>query len=155
MSESRPRHLLFVCTGNICRSPMAEGMARHYALLRGWPVEVKSGGVLGIIDRPADPLAIRVMKEVGVDISAHRSGGIDSELVAWADHILVMELGHTMKLRERHPETADKTLMLGNFGGIMEVQDPIGGWRWKFRRCREDLQRCVTGFMDQLPPPTE
>ena len=134
---------------------MAEGMARHYALLRGWPVEVKSGGVLGIIDRPADPLAIRVMKEVGVDISAHRSGGIDSELVAWADHILVMELGHTMKLRERHPETADKTLMLGNFGGIMEVQDPIGGWRWKFRRCREDLQRCVTGFMDQLPPPTE
>ena len=134
---------------------MAEGMARHYALLRGWPVEVKSGGVLGIIDRPADPLAIRVMKEVGVDISAHRSGGIDSELVAWADHILVMELGHTMKLRERHPVVADKTLMLGNFGGIMEVQDPIGGWRWKFRRCREDLQRCVTGFMDQLPPPTE
>lgn len=134
---------------------MAEGMARHYALLRGWPVEVKSGGVLGIIDRPADPLAIRVMKEVGIDISAHRSGGIDSDLAAWADHILVMELGHTMKLRERHPEAADKTLMLGNFGGMMEVQDPIGGWRWKFRRCRDELQRCVTGFMDQLPPPTE
>jgi protein-tyrosine phosphatase len=131
---------------------MAEGMARDYALTRGWQVQVRSGGTLGLIDRPADPLAVKVMAEIGSDISGHRSGGVNDALVDWADHILVMELGHTMRLRERHPAAADKTLMLGNFGGMMEVQDPIGGWRWKFRTCRDGLVRCVHGFMDQLPP---
>ncbi len=132
---------------------MAEGMAKTYALERGWPMEVRSGGVLGIINRPADPLAVRVMSEIGIDISSHRSQGIDDDLVEWADHILVMELNHTIQLRERHPELADKALMLGTFGGMMQVQDPIGGWRWKFRKCRDGLLRCVQGFMDQLPPP--
>jgi len=132
---------------------MAEGMARNYALERGWSIEARSGGVLGLVDRPADPLAVKVMNEIGIDISSHRSQGISSELVDWADYILVMELGHTMRLRERHENASDKTLMLGNFGGMMEVQDPIGGWRWKFRKCREGLVRCVHGFMDQLPPP--
>jgi protein-tyrosine-phosphatase len=153
MTEPSPLRLLFVCTGNICRSPMAEGIARHYGLVRGWPVQARSGGILGIIDKPADPLAVKVMAEIDMDISGHRSGGIDDALVDWADHILVMELGHSMRLRERHPGAADKTLMLGNFGGMMEVQDPIGGWRWKFRGCRDGLLRCVQGFMDQLPPP--
>jgi protein-tyrosine phosphatase len=128
-------------------------MAKTYALERGWPMEVRSGGVLGIINRPADPLAVRVMSEIGIDISSHRSQGIDDDLVEWADHILVMELNHTIQLRERHPELADKALMLGTFGGMMQVQDPIGGWRWKFRKCRDGLLRCVQGFMDQLPPP--
>ncbi len=132
---------------------MAEGMAKTYALERDWPMEVRSGGVLGIINRPADPLAVRVMSEIGIDISSHRSQGIDDDLVEWADHILVMELNHTIQLRERHPELADKALMLGTFGGMMQVQDPIGGWRWKFRKCRDGLLRCVQGFMDQLPPP--
>ncbi len=132
---------------------MAEGMAKTYALERGWPMEVRSGGVLGIINRPADPLAVRAMSEIGIDISSHRSQGIDDDLVEWADHILVMELNHTIQLRERHPELADKALMLGTFGGMMQVQDPIGGWRWKFRKCRDGLLRCVQGFMDQLPPP--
>ncbi len=153
MTANSPRRLLFVCTGNICRSPMAAGMARDYAQVRNWSVEVRSGGVLGLMDRPADALAVRVMGEIGIDISGHRSGGIDDALVDWADHILVMELNHTMRLRDRHPAAADKTLMLGNFGGMMQVQDPIGGWRWKFRRCRDGLLHCVRGFMDQLPPP--
>jgi len=132
---------------------MAEGMAKDYAQLRGWPIEVRSGGVLGIREKPADPLAVRVMGEINVDISAHRSQGIDDDLIDWADHILVMELNHTMRLRERHSNCGDKVLMLANFGGLMEVQDPIGSWRWNFRRCRDDLLRCVRGFMDQLPPP--
>ena len=132
---------------------MAEGMARDYAMQRGWDIEVRSGGVLGIIDKPADPLAVRVMNEIGMDISAHRSQGITDELVDWADHILVMELNHTMRLRERHSNCGDKALMLANFGGLMQIHDPIGGWRWKFRHCRDGLMRCVQGFMDHLPPP--
>lgn len=152
MSEQAPKRLAFVCTGNICRSPMAEGLAKAYALERRWPIEVRSGGVLGIQDRPADPLAIKVMNEIGINIQDHLSSGVES-VASWADHILVMELGHIMRLREAYPVTEDKVLMLGNFGGTMEIRDPIGGWRWKFRRCRDLLNDCVRGFMDQLPPP--
>ena len=63
MESTRPYHLLFVCTANICRSPMAEGLARAYALQRGWSVECRSGGIMGLIGKDAAPNAVRVLKE--------------------------------------------------------------------------------------------
>ena len=152
MEGQRPYHLLFVCTANICRSPMAEGLARDYAMKRGWSVECRSGGIMGLIGRPAAKNAVRVLNEVNIDISGHRSSGITSEMVDWADHILVMELRHAIKLRERHSNLGSKVLQLGSFGGLVEVKDPVGGWRWKFRRSRDDIERCVQAFMDNLPP---
>ena len=133
---------------------MAEGYARHYGNQRGWPIEVRSGGVLGIMNKPADPLAVKVMHEIGIDISAHQSGGVDQELMDWSDYVLVMELHHAAKLRKRFPSSENKIMVLANFGGLMEVKDPIGGWRWKFRKCRSDVIRCVESFMDGLPPPS-
>jgi len=153
MKAIRPHRLLFVCTANICRSPMAEGLAEGYAADRGWPIEVASGGIMGLIDRLADPHAVKVMGELGLDISSHRSQGVEQELVDWADYILVMELRHQMKLHERFPHVEGRVLMLGSFGGIHEVRDPIGGWRWRFRKSRDEIRRCVEGFMDRLPPP--
>lgn len=153
MSEVRPHRLLFVCTANICRSPMAEGLARSYAAARGWPVEVRSGGILGLIDKPAAANAVHVMREKGIDISTHRSGGIDDELIEWADYILVMELRHQSKLHERHPQCEGRVMLLGPFGGLHEVSDPVGGWKRKFRKSRDTINKCVIGFMDRLPPP--
>ena len=153
MSESRPHRLLFVCTANICRSPMAEGLARDYARRRGWPVEVRSGGIMGLMDKPAAANAVAVMKEIGVDISMHRSGGIDDELLEWADYVLVMELRHQSVLHERHPQCEGRVMMLGPFGGIHEVADPVGGWKWRFRKSRDSLKTCTEAFMDRLPPP--
>lgn len=132
---------------------MAEGYARAYGARRGWLIEARSGGVLGLIDKPADPLAIRVMNEIDIDIEAHRSSGVTEEMMQWAKYVLVMELHHASKLRERFPQHEDKILVLANFGGMMEVSDPIGGWRWRFRRCRADIIKCVEGFLDGLPPP--
>ena len=152
MEESRPYHLLFVCTANICRSPMAEGLARDYERRRGWAVRCRSGGIMGLVDKEAATNAVRVLREINIDISNHLSSGISDEMVQWADHILVMELRHAIKLRERHDNLGTKVLQLGSFGGLVEVADPVGGWRWKFRRSRDDLQRCVEAFMDNLPP---
>lgn len=149
MSETL--RLLFVCTGNICRSPMAEVYAEAAGVQRRRLIEARSGGVLGIIDRPADPLAIKVMGEINIDLDGHRSSGVTEEMMTWARYVLVMELHHAIKLRERFPEHEDKVLVLANFGGMNEVKDPIGGWRWKFRRCRADIIRCVDSFLDNLP----
>ena len=151
--DATPIRLFFVCTGNICRSPMAAGFARHWAQQRGRAVEVRSGGTANLIGRSADPLAIRVMGEVGVDIGPHRSSGVRAEDIAWADHILVMEMNHQLQLAERFEGVSEKTLQLGTFGGVATIEDPIGGWRWRFRGSRDVIQRCVERFMDRLPPP--
>ena len=152
MDSARPFHLLFLCTGNICRSPMAEVLARAYAAERGWKIEVASGGVANIIGRGADPTAIKVMGEVGLDLNPHRSQGLTAELVNWADYILVMELAHSKAVRERFPFADEKVMLLGSFGGSYEIADPLGGWRWRFRRTRDQIKTCVESFIDQLPP---
>lgn len=155
MDGTRPYHLLFVCTANICRSPMAEGLARHYAAERGWAVRTMSGGTMGLIGKSAAKNAVRVLGEIDIDISEHQSKGITEEMIGWADHILVMEMAHAVKLRKRFPDLLtdqDRILQLANFGGMMEIDDPVGGWRWRFRRSRDEIRRCVEAFMDNLPP---
>lgn len=130
---------------------MAEVYAQAAGVERGRIIEARSGGVLGIIDKPADPLAVKVMGEINIDLEGHRSSGVTDEMMDWARYVLVMELHHAIKLRERFPVHEDKILVLANFGGMSEVKDPIGGWRWKFRRCRADVIRCVDNFLNTLP----
>lgn len=148
-----PYHLLFVCSGNICRSPMAEVLAQHYAAQRGRPIEARSAGTLGIEGRAAAPNAIAVCREIGLDLSDHRSQGVRPSLLDQADYVLVMEHHHARFLRERWPEkVADNLLMLGNFGGMLEIPDPIGSFKYKFRRSRDDIRQSVELFIDRLPP---
>ncbi len=150
---SRPHRLLFVCTGNICRSPMAEGLARAFAEAEDLEVEVQSASTLGLFDRPADPHAVAVCTEIGVDISEHLAQPLTDALIDWADYVLVMEYRHAEHIRAAHPQVDERLLLLGNFGGeAPEIADPIGGWRFQFRRTRNELQRCVEGFMRRLPP---
>ena len=115
-------------------------------------VEVQSASTLGLEDRPADPHAVAVCAEVGVDIGDHDAQPLTDELIDWADYVLVMEYRHAAHIREHHPQAGEKVLMLGNFGGnAPEIADPIGGWRFQFRRSRDEIQRCVHGFMRRLP----
>ncbi|GDX79148.1 protein-tyrosine-phosphatase [Deltaproteobacteria bacterium] len=152
MSAVVPHRLLFVCTANICRSPMAEELARIYAEERGWLVEVKSAGTHAREGDEAAPNSKKAMAELGGDLSAHRSQAVSSELVAWADRILVMEIRHAQSIRDEFPEADQKIQMLGPFGGIMEIGDPYGSWIFKYRASRNEIQRCVEGLIDRLPP---
>ncbi|TNE87725.1 MAG: low molecular weight phosphotyrosine protein phosphatase [Deltaproteobacteria bacterium] len=146
-------HLLFVCTGNICRSPMAEGIARDAGSRMGLDLEVKSASALGLDGDPADRKAIAVCAELGIDIAEHEAQPVTAELMEWADQVLVMEMRHAMDLRFRFPEHDEKIVLLGPFGGKMEIADPIGGWKFTFRRIRDQLRAAVDGYLRQLVVP--
>ena len=150
MSE-KPVNVLVVCTGNICRSPLAHVLLERYSAQRGRRVEVQSASTLGLDGKPAHKHSIRVASEVGLDLSEHASQPVTEELVEWADYILGMKIMHASKLRSRFPQADEKILLLGTFGGVHEIDDPIGGWRWKFRKTRDLLDDCVRGFVDRLP----
>ncbi len=152
MTHEKPMKILFVCSGNLCRSPMAEGLAKSHAKQYGYGVEVRSAGVLGIENHPPEPNSVAVMSEMGIDISEHTSQPLTAELIDWADYILVMELAHATQIREMAPESRANILQLGAFGGLMDIHDPMGGWKRRFRQTRDDLARCVENFMGQLPP---
>ena len=147
-----PHHLLFVCTANICRSPIAEALARRYADERGWAVEVASAGTHAVPGQPAAPNSIKVTREAGGDCSSHASQPIDAALVDWADRILVMEMRHAQNIRERFPAADEKVQLLGTFGGLVEISDPYGSWVFTYRRRRDEIRACVEAFMDRLPP---
>ncbi len=147
-----PHRLLFVCTANICRSPMAEELAGLYAAERGWAVEVRSAGTHAHEGEPAAPNSIKAIRDVGGDLNGHRSQPVSEELVAWADRILVMEMRHAQFVRENFPASDEKIQMLGTFGGLMEVADPYGSWIFRYRSSRDDIRRCVEALLDRMPP---
>lgn len=147
-----PHRLLFVCTANICRSPMAEALAGLCAEERGWWVQSLSCGTEALDGLPAAPNAVKVVKEVGGNLSEHLSQPVSTELVVWADRILCMELRHAAWVREHFPEGDEKIQLLGTFGGLMNVPDPYGSWIFAFRRSRDQIRRCIEGLYDTLPP---
>ncbi len=153
MTEARPTRLLFVCTGNICRSPMGEFLARSYAEERGWDVEVRSASVMGLDGNRAHVNAVKVLNEIGIDLTPHRASPLTAELLDWADWVLVMELSHSRAARDMAPSRGDRILLLGSFCGKLEIADPLGGWKRRFRKSREEIAVCVRNFMDRLPPP--
>lgn len=142
--------LLFVCSGNLFRSPMAERIAEAVGDRYGVSIEARSAGTLGLVDRPADPKAVVVCREIGLDLSDHRSQGLSEALVAWADRIVVMELAHAVHLRTYFPDVGERVVQLGPFVGLSEIPDPVRGWTFQVRRVRRLLERAVDELVRRL-----
>src|SRR5215470_6453866 len=142
-------HVLFVCTGNTCRSPMAAALLQHALETRGLTaqVTVASAGTGAWDGAPASEGAYLVALERGVDLSSHRARLLTRELVSSADLILVMSRHHVVRVAELGG--ADRVHLLSEFagksGGATEVTDPFGGELEDYRVTLSELRDLVDG----------
>jgi glycine hydroxymethyltransferase len=145
------KNVLFICTGNICRSPMAEGLLRQ---MSGGRVEVVSAGLGAGRGQQPSAHAIRVLKEEGIDISEIRSQPVSAHLLEKADHIFTMTRDHLDMLLLLFPEMAAKARLLhfdeAAKGGRADVTDPIGGTRETYESCKEDIKRAMPRIMELI-----
>ena len=138
--------ILFVCTGNICRSPMAMGLLREKLHKEGLEGEYKvhSAGVWGLKSQPATTHSREMMAQRGIDISDHRSHDLTSEDVEGSDLILTMERGQAEAISLESPQHAHKVHLLSQMiGRQYEIRDPYGGALYEYRQCANEIERLI------------
>ncbi len=143
----RIESILFVCTGNICRSPMAEGMLKD-RLEKGKKTgfRVSSAGTWGLEGENAASHALSVCREKGIDISEHKARRLTERMVREGDLIVVMEFDHFHAILEMCPDADKKTRMLTQFGvnkrNFYEpVPDPYGRRKRQYVKCFEQMDK--------------
>ncbi len=139
------QRIIFVCSGNICRSPMAVELARLFFAERGWQPLIISMGTLGLINQPAQPHACTAIAEVGGDLSAHRSQALSATLANAADFCFGMESEHVVAIRQCGPKAHAAARLLAAYATppLPEVFDPIGTSLNSYRACRDLIQGCI------------
>lgn len=137
--------VLFVCTGNTCRSPMAKGLARHWlGADKEW--EVDSAGVAAVPGQRASEGALGVMEEKKIDLSGHRSRPLTQALVDAADLVVVMTDSHKRSLLHRFPGVAGRVVLLNDFSMRHkgeDVPDPFGMEAEVYRTIRDEIEAAM------------
>lgn len=133
------KNVLFVCVGNICRSPSAEVMLRRAVEGRG--IQVSSAGLGALVGHDIDPTAQQLLVEHGLDGSAHRGRQISDAILGAADLVLTMERKHVHRITEIAPQASGKTFLLGKWQSDLEIPDP-------YRQARPAFEH-VYSLMDE------
>ena len=141
-AEKSVNSILFVCTGNTCRSPMAEGILR--AMAKGTDFKTSSAGLFAG-GEPVSKNAVLVMNEIGIDISGHVSRQLTRDMLKEFDLVLTMSESHKNAIVSAFPEYKDKTFTLPEYAGESggEIPDPFGGDIETYRKCRDSIRKYV------------
>src|ERR1700751_3555286 len=146
---NRQKTVLFVCTGNVCRSPMAEGLFERMIAERP-DLRVLSAGVSTYPGQPPSAHAVEVLFELGVDISQHRSRPLSEKVIDEADWIVAMTRSHLDSMIYLFPRAAEKVYLLREFepgAASLDVADPIGMGLEPVRAARDIIRNGLPGLM--------
>lgn len=164
--SARPRRVLFLCLGNICRSPFAALLAERRLRDRGVEaVEVASAGLRASQAPVSPPDAVAAAAPYGIDLAGHRARDVSAGEIAGADVIVVMEVAQVEQMRARFPEATDRVHLLplyepgaGRRHGAREgcnLLDPFGAGPDAFRHCYRRIDAAIDALVDRvagLPP---
>jgi protein-tyrosine phosphatase len=142
----KPAHILVVCTGNVCRSPMAMALLRGAAARRGDAERYafSSAGTWGLDDEPASQFAQLEIADRGLSLADHRARTVSREIVDGADLILVMTRSHRDALAAEFPDVLPRLHLLSELGGVeYDINDPYRQPREVYRTCARELEELV------------
>lgn len=141
-------HLIVICTGNICRSPIAEALLR--ARFGGRVKQVVSAGTGALVGYPADPMAIDVAAEHGLDLTPHRAQQATLPLLSSMDLILTLDQTHSDWLNRQYPQLRGRVHKLLKWRENADVADPYQRPREAFIKAFDDIEAGVEDWLKKL-----
>lgn len=148
--------IVFVCSGNICRSPMAEALTRSMLEQRDLEAAVISAGTLNLVGRTPADHAVQALDEIDVELSGHASQGVNRNLMRHADYIVAMAPRHVAYLEENLPQMTSKIVRMWEYADPERrprpeaIADPVGQDLDTFREARDLLVECLESFLEEL-----
>lgn len=137
--------LLFVCSGNTCRSPVAAGLAKDFGVKKNMLIEVRTAGLFPHEGRHVDPRAVEVMREVGIDISSECSKPLITSDLEWANFIVPLQEAHAAFIAETYPLFEPKLRSLG-----ADIDDPFCEGVAVYRRRRDEIGCLLASLLPAL-----
>jgi protein-tyrosine-phosphatase len=145
------RSFLFVCFGNIMRSPMCEALMKRALESVGVDMRVTSAGLNATPGRPAHPWSVLAARDFGIDLSQHRARLLSFDMLEQADAIFAMDYQNHVELLCRYPAVKEKVFMLSAYAGddyaSTEIRDPFYGNENETKSCYRILQNCVNNLI--------
>lgn len=148
--------IMFICTGNICRSAMAEAIMKKEVLERGLNFEIYSCGTYAENGEMASYNAIETMKKYDIDLNCHRSTNINNSNILDMDLILCATFSHKATVFHLYPELKDKIYTMKEYAELLgddrnyDIKDPWGYNMQTYMNCAEEISLCINKILEKL-----